>query len=79
MSFSSLREAETTTVSSYFCGSSGLGSGFGSGFGAGCGGCAGVVGCWARRHAGVAAPDSAAASAKQHTAFIRDLLRPAGG
>src|SRR5204863_3851124 len=47
ISFSSVLEADTTTVSSYFCGSSGFGAGFWSaGFGV-CGSLAVVAGCWA--------------------------------
>jgi hypothetical protein len=75
ISFSSVRDAETTTVSSYFCCPSGFVSGFGSGFCSGfaavaCGSLAGAGACAAA--SGADAAHSTAASAKRHTAFISE-------
>ena len=55
MSFSSVLDAETTTVSSYFCGSSGLGSGFCSGLAAPAAGLRRRGGCCAPARDGRAA------------------------
>ena len=72
ISFSSVRDAETTTVSSYLAGSCGslFGSGFGAGLGAVCGSFAGAAGCCAFA-AGATAAHSTAARAKRHRAFMR--------